>query len=413
MARAYVSSVGEVEKQSKSVEIAINGSYDIVPDAGKLFDKVTVDVNVTETLEEVTMANKGDAGCRAIYNTNTFDVGVIYDNIHGCYYADVIAGEKYKVICSPMNPDNLWENFLLGTDDTNSGMLAVTANDESVGQYVTKVDDTTYTITVPDNCRNIHVNCTIADGCKLYIVNNPYDKGFEDGKKSEYDAFWDAYQQNGTRKNYLGAFVGVGWNATTFKPKHPISVSDGVINASQMFWHHNAGITPYDFAKHCRDNDIIIDFSVCNYLYNTFSYAYISTVGEIDFKSIPKADSYNWNGLFLGSQLETIEKLVFYETNPPFTNSMFQNCTRLKNLIAEGIIAKNGLNLQWSTSLSKASIEIVISCLSSTTSGLSVTLSKAAVDKAFETGEGYADGSDSASWNALLNTKSNWTISLV
>jgi hypothetical protein len=67
-----------------------------------------------------------------------------------------------------------------------------------------------------------------------------------------------------------------------------------------------------------------------------------------------------------------------------------------------GTVSVSGLNLQWSTKLSKASITSIINCLSSTTSGLSITLSKTAVDNAFTAEE----------WAALENTKHNWTIAL-
>lgn len=63
--------------------------------------------------------------------------------------------------------------------------------------------------------------------------------------------------------------------------------------------------------------------------------------------------------------------------------------------------------------LSKPSITSIINCLSTTTSGLTVTLSKTAVNNAFETSEGVADGSTSQEWLNLVATKTNWTISLV
>lgn len=97
-----------------------------------------------------------------------------------------------------------------------------------------------------------------------------------------------------------------------------------------------------------------------------------------------------------------------------FTNA-FNDCTALEELILSGSLVRGGLDLHWSTKLNKASIESVINALSDTTSGLAITLSKAAVDKAFETSEGANDGSTSAEWDALggINRpRQNWTISL-
>lgn len=90
----------------------------------------------------------------------------------------------------------------------------------------------------------------------------------------------------------------------------------------------------------------------------------------------------------------------------------FQNCTALKHITAVGTIAVS-LDIHWSTGLTKASIESIVNALSTTTSGLSITFSKTAVNKAFETAEGANNGSTSAEWTALANTRSNWTINLV
>ena len=58
------------------------------------------------------------------------------------------------------------------------------------------------------------------------IVNNG---DFDAGKKAEYDAFWDTFQNNGNRTTYSYAFYGsaVGWNDTTFNPKYPIKIIYG------------------------------------------------------------------------------------------------------------------------------------------------------------------------------------------
>jgi hypothetical protein len=77
----------------------------------------------------------------------------------------------------------------------------------------------------------------------------------------------------------------------------------------------------------------------------------------------------------------------------------------LKNVIFEGTIGCD-FNMSIAPILSKASITNIIEHLSTTTSGLSVTLSKAAVETAF-------GSTTSAEWTSLIATKSNWTISLV
>jgi hypothetical protein len=67
------------------------------------------------------------------------------------------------------------------------------------------------------------------------------------------------------------------------------------------------------------------------------------------------------------------------------------------------VIGQKNFNVHWSPKLSKASIESIINALSSTTSGLTVTISKTAKEAVFTTEE----------WATLIATKPNWTISLV
>ncbi|MBQ8587689.1 MAG: hypothetical protein IJ453_06350 [Oscillospiraceae bacterium] len=89
-----------------------------------------------------------------------------------------------------------------------------------------------------------------------------------------------------------------------------------------------------------------------------------------------------------------------------------QQMTALREIRFQGIIGLS-LDLSEAPVLSAASMESAISCLSGSASGLTLTLSAAAVNAAFETAEGAGDGSQSAAWAALIATKSNWTISLV
>ena len=103
--------------------------------------------------------------------------------------------------------------------------------------------------------------------------------------------------------------------------------------------------------------------------------------------------------------------LLRIDENTTFSNT-FRDCTKLKDVIMEGTIGQNGFDTHWSTAVSKASIKNIIECLSTTATGLTVTLSKTAVDKAFETSTNAVNGSTSNEWVALIATRNNWTISL-
>ena len=130
--------------------------------------------------------------------------------------------------------------------------------------------------------------------------------------------------------------------------------------------------------------------------------------------AIPALDTSNgtsFSGMFIGCRsLITIPEINTTKSNG-FGN-MFDNCNSLVDLTLTGLLKQSGMNLRYSTKLSKASITSVINALDASVSGKSVTLSLTAVNAAFETAAGANDGSASAEWQNLIAAKPNWTISL-
>ena len=90
-------------------------------------------------------------------------------------------------------------------------------------------------------------------------------------------------------------------------------------------------------------------------------------------------------------------------TNAATVTSMFKNCTALVDITFNGTISITGLDLHWSTALSKDSFISAINALSSSKTGLSITFSNTAKEAAFTDDE----------WAELIATKSNWTINLL
>ena len=218
------------------------------------------------------------------------------------------------------------------------------------------------------------------------------------GMQTEYDRFWDVYQDNGNRTVYTYGFYGSGWTNETFKPKYPIKV---VGSAANMF--DSSKLTQFDFVE----RGIELDVSEAT----NITYLFRECAGIIRVGTIDCASCKNLNRLFYGCGVVTIDNLIVNE-NTTYDN-LFQYTRQLVNLTISGTIAQNGFEARYCTKLSKASIENIISCLSATTSDMSITLSQTAVDTAFETEEGLADGSTSTEWATLIATKSNWTISLL
>lgn len=232
---------------------------------------------------------------------------------------------------------------------------------------------------------------------------------FEAGKKAERDAFWEVFQRGGTRTFYVYGFRGDYFDFDNFYPKYDIAPT---ADATQIFYNWSLGNCSGSLKQRLEECDVKLDTSKCASLLNAFSYTHITEIPTIDVSGITASNGLHGTFSSAWERLVTIEKIIVAETSP-FLVTTFQQCTGLTNVIFEGVIGQNGLNLQWSTQLSHDSLLSILNCLSATTSGLTVTLSKEAVNKAFATSQGATDGSTSTEWLTLIATKSNWTISLV
>lgn len=227
--------------------------------------------------------------------------------------------------------------------------------------------------------------------------------GKDTGGRGFYDEFWDEYQQNGTRTNYDEGFAGVGWTKKTFRPKYDI-----IPKEAYMAFRDNAA--EIDLVDFCDKNGIVIDFSKITKAQYIFYNASFTHLGVLDFSTL--IDASLMTGAFNFCRAKTVDLLKLSATKGAYT-ATFSDWHYLENITIEGSINCGGANFSRATKLTKASITSIINALSTTTSGLAITFSETAVNKAFETAEGANDGSTSAEWNALIAPKSNWTISLV
>ncbi|MBD8948202.1 MAG: hypothetical protein EGR97_12935 [Clostridiales bacterium] len=199
---------------------------------------------------------------------------------------------------------------------------------------------------------------SIADKLKRIAENE--QAVFDAGKKSEYDTFWDSYQENGNKISYRLAFFGSGWNDTTFRPKYPMKMYKGQ-QQMQAFYYF-------------RGTHIDVD---------------------IDFRAVGNAQVFQ-----SASLLKTISKLIVTD-EVTYTN-WFAGCTALEDITIEGTIG-NDISFSDCALLTKGSIESIIDALSGTVTGKTLTVNAAAKQAAFTDSE----------WAVLIGTKPNWTISLV
>lgn len=242
-----------------------------------------------------------------------------------------------------------------------------------------------------------------ADGKQEGYTEGKAD-GIEQGKQAEYEAFWDNLFDSVEWGNYNFFFAGTFWNDTNFKPNRDMVPGIGY-TCEGMF--RSNRVT--NIAEMLEKQGVVLDLSTTGTGGSIFYEASTIRLPLLDFSSV-KNYSRQLNATFYGcTKLETIDKLIVTK-ELGYTNT-FNNCHNLVNLSIEGVIGQSGLNLQWSTKLSKASIISVINALSTTTSGLSIILPKTAVDREFE--EGDRLGSDSQEWEEILQNHSNCTISLV
>lgn len=223
------------------------------------------------------------------------------------------------------------------------------------------------------------------------ILNLPSGGGSGD---NYYDTFWDNYQQNGERANYAYAFYGVGWNDRTFKPKYKF-IAKTRDSFSDMF-RGNLGITEINSVDHFETPT---NKAYANYMF------YGTNIKKVIFD----LNGFSTCGhMFRASEVEWVE---LYNLSGDIFDRTFENCSKLHHLYLEGTPANKTFTLA-SSPLDKDSIINVVNFLSDTTNGQAVTFNLSAVNSAFETANGLADGSTSEEWLALIATKSNWTISL-
>ena len=223
-----------------------------------------------------------------------------------------------------------------------------------------------------------------------------YDEGYAAGARDAYDEYWDNTLNYGKRGDLRYLYSGSAF--AHIDPKYAIKVT----NADSMMT--NAKVETVNWEK--------FDLSSVNSLYSAF--ALCPNLKSIDTDLAVVAGSAN---TYLNSLCRNCTSLVRVKKITAFPTAVwkqsFDNCAELVEIIFDGTIGANGLDLHWSTKLNRTSIESIINALSTDTTGLTVTLSLVAVKKAFETSEGANDGDTSPAWTTLKATKSNWTIALV
>lgn len=227
---------------------------------------------------------------------------------------------------------------------------------------------------------------------KLIKIAENVQKNFEFGKAqggdSWYDTFWDAYQENGERERYDFAFAGNGWTNETFKPKYKDFTPTGSIEG--MFQNSKFNGSLYDLG-------VTFNFNNASTAYKTFAWSCVREIGII------KAEGIGLTNCFTSAYELTCIQQLFVNEGTTF-NSAFSGCSKLENVFFEGVIGQD-VNFKDCKKLTAESYHSIMSCLSTTASGKSVSLPAYATVKATYDAV-YGEGA----WDIIAASKTNWTI---
>ena len=329
-------------------------------------------------------------GTAVIYRTgDTFTVDV--EDMYGVFIVYMHTGnvsETFENISYTAKPMlNRGDTALPYTPYVDVSGVTVTRYGESAADNLE-----TYTANADGTVDGIKSLCPVmtlatdVSGVKLTV---DYHKSW--GKQAEYDAFWDAFQENGNRTHYIYAFSYRSWKAENLKPKYVIRPRE----ANNMF--QQMGYVGEQYTVDLRPIKDKLDFSQATNMNYCFQTSKITHLGVVDVRSCGSNLNNTFGNMY---DLKEIEKIIVCETNT--FPSTFAQCWANK-ITFEGVVASD-LNLA-QVRCDKANFKNIIGVLSGATSGKTLTLHKGAVTTAF-------GSTDSDEWKNLIATKSNWTIAL-
>lgn len=199
---------------------------------------------------------------------------------------------------------------------------------------------------------------------------------------------WDKYLAD--KPHTMGMFSGYGWTDETFKPNKDI-----VLQGYSLYTFYYSRIT--DLSARLKECGVKLTCGALQSLQACFGYSQITKIPYMDLTGL-----INYNNVFSNAlNLKTIEGVKF--APDVVFNTTFHNCPSLMHIIIDGNIAANGFNVSSSTKLTAASLESIINALSTSTTGLTVTLPSTAEAN-------YDAVKGAGAWDSLVATRSNWTI---
>lgn len=165
----------------------------------------------------------------------------------------------------------------------------------------------------------------------------------EAGKQAERSRLWGEFQDYGGERSYYYAFTYNRFTDSTYNPQYDIVCQSDATTSSQYLFYNTTKIT---------DTKVPIFLNGRN-----AGYAF-----------------YGCNGLIRIPKIAVHEALTY--------NNTFTGCLNLEELGVEGVVGQD-ISFKDCVKLNKPSISNVMTVLSDTTTGKTLTLSQAAVEAAF------------------------------
>lgn len=184
-----------------------------------------------------------------------------------------------------------------------------------------------------------------------------YDNGVADGKRAEYDAFWDIFQSDErvAEHGYEYAFMWTRWTDEIFRPKKDLK-------AKNFYWaFYGTGITDL---QACLDRQgVKLDTSQAQNVVSIFQLANkCKRFPSLDLRSVTSTIT---NLYYSCWSAETIGTIILKDDGSQImSENCFYDTPKLKNITFEGKIG-NGLKLSWSPLLSPASLKSIVKHLKS------------------------------------------------
>lgn len=286
--------------------------------------------------------------------------------------------------------------------------LTITRNGVTETHKLDDAYDSTYEFDSSSPNMSFAVDNSVVEISVTYLKSWGIQYGIDYGTETERTNFWDNFF-SGTLKNKYGRslFAGGGWNEKTFTPIFPEGVTQ-ITNSERMFEYFNRDLGYHtnliDLSELCER----LDFSKAKkttYMFHNARAKNI-TVDLSSSTSLSQAFNCGNGGEFENLKIKVSELCTSY-------SSAFSYMYYIENLIfLDGSVIAENISFEKSTKLTKESIISIVNALSTTSSGKTLTLSKTAVNTAFnidiDNVDTYPEGSE---WYELRNSKNNWTFS--